>query len=71
MARIGPIAPGSMTDEMRTEWAILSAWRPPRDGMIGGPYDPWLRSPMMLHRLQGLGGFFWERTSLDRGLVEY
>ncbi len=69
--RLAPIAPGAMAPEMRREWEIVSAWRPPREGIVGGPYDAWLRSPELLHRLQGLGGFLWERTSLERGLLEY
>ena len=35
-----------------------------------GPFDPWLLNPELSHRLRGLGGMLWERTSLDRGIVE-
>ena len=45
--------------------------RPPRrDGKIGGPFDAWLLSPELSHRLRGLAVVLWERTTLDRGLVE-
>lgn len=70
--RLAPISEHSMSSEARKEWQLLTAWRAPgRDGLVGGPYDAWLRSPELLHRMQGLGRFFWERTDLDRGLVEY
>lgn len=38
---------------------------------MGGPYDAWLQNPELFHRLRGLGGMLWERTSLDRGIVEF
>ena len=63
--------PGTFTAEQRTEYESLLRSRKPRpDGTIGGPFDPWLLNPEMSHRLRGLGGMLWERTSLDRGLVE-
>jgi 4-carboxymuconolactone decarboxylase len=40
------------------------------DGSLGGPFDPWMTNPELFHRLTGLGGMLWTRTSLDRGLVE-
>ena len=53
------------------EYDSLARARKPRaDGMLGGPFDPWLLNPELSHRLRGLGGMLWERTSLDRGLVE-
>jgi 4-carboxymuconolactone decarboxylase len=58
-------------DATRTEYESLARARKPRpDGMLGGPFDPWLLNPELSHRLRGLGGMLWERTSLDRGLVE-
>ena len=61
--------PGTFTAEQRTEYESLLRSRKPRpDGTIGGPFDPWLLNPEMSHRLRGLGGMLWERTSLDRGL---
>ena len=40
------------------------------DGALGGPFDPWMTNAELFHRLTGLGGMLWTRTSLDRGLVE-
>ena len=63
--------PETFTDEERKEYDNLARGRQPRaDGSIGGPFDPWLLNPEMSHRIRGLGGMLWERTSLDRGIVE-
>lgn len=63
--------PNSFTPEERKEYESLLRARPARpDGSVGGPFDPWLLNPELSHRLRGLGGMLWERTSLDRGLVE-
>lgn len=63
--------PHTFSDEERKEYESLARARPPRpDGSVGGPFDPWLLNPELSHRLRGLGGMLWERTSLDRGLVE-
>jgi 4-carboxymuconolactone decarboxylase len=63
--------PDSFTAEERKEYENIIRARPARpDGMVGGPFDPWLLNPELSHRLRGLGGMLWERTSLDRGLVE-
>jgi 4-carboxymuconolactone decarboxylase len=63
--------PSTFTPEERTEYETFLRTRQPRpDGSLGGPFDPWLLNPELSHRLRGLGGMLWERTSLDRGLVE-
>ena len=63
--------PQTFTAEERSEYESLVRARKPRpDGSIGGPFDPWLLNPELSHRLRGLGGMLWERTSLDRGIVE-
>lgn len=63
--------PQSLSDEERSEYESLAANRRPRpDGSIGGPFDAWLLNGELSHRLRGLGGMLWERTSLDRGIVE-
>jgi 4-carboxymuconolactone decarboxylase len=65
------IDPGAYTPEQQREYDSLSRARPRRpDGSLGGPFDPWLLNPELSHRLRGLGGALWERTSLDRGIVE-
>ncbi|MDP7575430.1 MAG: carboxymuconolactone decarboxylase family protein, partial [Pseudomonadales bacterium] len=40
------------------------------DGQYGGPFDPWIRSPELAKRAVDFGGYVWERTTLDRGIVE-
>jgi len=63
--------PRTFTQEETKEYESLARARRPRpDGSLGGPFDPWLLNPELSHRLRGLGGMLWERTSLDRGLVE-
>lgn len=72
MTRLKPIPEEQMTPEQEKEWASLLRWRPPtRPGEMGGPFDAWLRSPEMSNQMRRLAGFFWERTSLDRGIVEF
>jgi 4-carboxymuconolactone decarboxylase len=44
--------------------------KPAANGALGGPFDPWMTNAELFHRLTGLGGMLWARTSLDRGLVE-
>ncbi len=41
-----------------------------QDGHIGGPFDPWIRSPELARRAAGIGDFFRFRTSLNRRIVE-
>lgn len=63
--------PASFTPEETKEYESLVRARKPRpDGSLGGPLNPWLLNPELSHRLRGLGGMLWERTSVDRGLVE-
>ncbi len=40
------------------------------DGSLGGPFDPWMTNGELFQRLNGLGNMLWNRTSLDRGLLE-
>jgi len=49
---------------------IAQMRRPGRDGTFGGPFDPWLRSPELARRTISFGNFLWERTTLDRRIVE-
>jgi 4-carboxymuconolactone decarboxylase len=63
--------PATFSDEERKEYENFTRARGARpDGSLGGPFDPWLLNPELSHRVRGLGGMLWERTSLDRGLVE-
>ena len=71
MSRLTTQIPDELNPEQRAEYDDLARTRPPReDGAIGGPFDAWLLSPELSHRLRGLAVLLWERTSLDRGLVE-
>jgi 4-carboxymuconolactone decarboxylase len=63
--------PDQLTPEQRAEYDDFLKKRKARaDGMLGGPFDPWLLNAELSKRLRGLGGMLWSRTSLDRGLVE-
>lgn len=73
MSRIGPLDPATMDDALRAEYDSLVRWRggtPPEGGMFGGPFDSWLRSPQLCHKMREFGGMLWNDTSLDRGIVE-
>lgn len=71
MSRLPSRSRDELTSEQRDEYDDLARTRTPRaDGTIGGPFDAWLLSPELSHRLRGLAVMLWERTSLDRGLVE-
>jgi 4-carboxymuconolactone decarboxylase len=71
MSRLTLRTRDELTPEQREEYDDLTRTRPPReDGWIGGPFDAWLLSPELSHRLRGLAVMLWERTTLDRGMVE-
>src|SRR5262245_62144501 len=71
MSRLTKLLPEQLTPEQRERHAEVAQMRPPRaDGQIGGPFDPWLRSPELSRRAMGLGDFIWQRTTLDRRLIE-
>jgi len=71
MSRLQPKKPDELTREQRERYDEVAKVRPPRpDGQIGGPFDPWIRSPELSRRAMGLGTFLWERTTLPRRLIE-
>jgi 4-carboxymuconolactone decarboxylase len=71
MNRQSPPDLAAFSAEQRKEYERFTQTRRPRaDGRLGGPFDPWMTNPELFHRLTGLGGMLWTRTSLDRGLVE-
>ncbi len=73
MTRLGPIPdPSTMDEAMKTEYESLVRFRKgaPPSGYWGGPYDPWFRSPELCHQMRVFGLWFWEKTSVDRGIVE-
>lgn len=73
MSRLGPIPdPATMDEATKAEYDSLVRFRKgaPPSGYWGGPYDPWFRSPELCHQMRTFGLWFWEKTSLDRGIVE-
>ncbi|MFV2090657.1 MAG: carboxymuconolactone decarboxylase family protein [Pseudomonadales bacterium] len=60
-----------LTEQQREQYDRIARGREPRqDGQFGGPFDPWIRSPELARRAYSFGGYVWERTTLDRGIVE-
>ena len=71
MTRQTPSDLDALSKEQREQRGrFLSARKPRADGSLGGPFDPWLTNSELFQRLTGLGNMLWNRTSLDRGLVE-
>ncbi len=71
MSRLTKRTRDELTPEQRAEYDNIVSGRSPReDGTLGGPFDVWLLSPEWSQRVRGLVGMLWERTTLDRGLVE-
>jgi len=71
MTRQSPPRLDTFTPEQKTERERFLRARTARpDGSLGGPFDPWMTNPEMFRRITGLGVMLWNRTSLDRGLVE-
>ena len=71
MTRQSPPVLAAFTPEQKAQYDRFAQGRRPRaDGSLGGPFDPWLTNPELFQRLTGLGNMLWNRTSLDRGLVE-
>ena len=71
MTRQTLVNPTTFADDQKAEYESFTRNRKPQaNGSLGGPFDPWLLNPELSRRLRGLGAMLWERTSLDRGLVE-
>ena len=71
MSRLTPKRPDDLTPEQRERHAEVAKLRPAGpDNQLGGPFDPWIRSPELSRRAMGLGNFIWERTTLERRLIE-
>lgn len=72
MSRLERKKYAELTDAQREAFDEVVANRPvrPVDGHIGGPFDVWIRSPELGHRLVGLGGFFRFRTTVERRYIE-
>ncbi len=71
MSRLSKKQREELTPEQQVQYDRIARFRRPGpDGQIGGPFDPWIRSPEVAERAVSLGNFIWERTTLDRRLVE-
>jgi len=71
MTRLINKKPEELTSEQRQQYERVGKFRKPgHDGSYGGPFDPWIRSPEVARRAVSFGNFIWERTTLDRRLVE-
>ncbi len=71
MSRLKKLRPEDLTEAQREQYERISRFRKPGpDGQLGGPFDPWVRSPEVAKRAVSLGNFIWERTTLERRLVE-
>jgi len=70
MSRLRPKPRQDLSPEQQEAYDRIAKERTPRaDGTIGGPFDPWIRSPELARRAVEFGRFLWERT-LPRRLVE-
>ena len=73
--RFPTIPPEQMTEAQRSLAAAIQggprAAVPGRDNSIGGPFNPWLRSPAVGNLLQQLGAELRFRTSLPAALNEF
>ena len=71
MTRQAPPNLAGFSAEQREQYERFTKNRKAQpNGALGGPFDPWLTNPELFQRLTGLGNALWNRTSLDRGLVE-
>ena len=73
--RFPRIAPEQLTPEQRALAAAIQggprAAVPGRDNSIGGPFNPWLRSPGVGDKLQALGAELRFRSSIPPALNEF
>lgn len=61
-----------LTPDQRAQHERIARFRTPgADGQFGGPFDPWVRSPELAQRAVSWGNFIWERTTLERRIVEF
>jgi len=71
MSRLSSKARDELNELQQAQYDNIAQGREPRaDGQLGGPFDPWIRSPELARRAYSFGGFIWERTTLQRGIVE-
>jgi len=71
MTRLAFKSPEEMTPEERGQFDRIGKFRKAlENSTYGGPFDPWIRSPEVARRAVSWGNMVWERTSVDRRLVE-
>lgn len=71
MSRLSKKTREELSEAQQEQYDRISESRQPReDGQFGGPFDPWIRSPELARRAWSFAGYVWERTTLDRGIVE-
>ena len=72
MSRLQRKTLDELTEEQKEVFDEIVANRPvkPVDGHIGGPFDIWLRNPVLGKQLVGLGSFFRFNTSVERRYIE-
>jgi 4-carboxymuconolactone decarboxylase len=71
MSRLITKSPDQLSPEQREQYDRIARFRAPGEGgALGGPFDPWVRSPELARRAVSFGTFIWERTTLDRRIVE-
>lgn len=71
MSRLVKKTRDELNDKQQEQFDRINKFRQPGDdGQFGGPFDAWIRSPELARRATSFGNFIWERTSLDRGIVE-
>ncbi len=70
-SRLSPLPVDQLTPEQQAQHERISRTRRAgADGQIGGPFDPWIRSPEVAQRAVSFGNFIWERTTIGRRIVE-
>jgi 4-carboxymuconolactone decarboxylase len=71
MSRLSVQTVEKLSPEHREAYERIAKVRSPSaSGRFGGPFDAWVRSPELSRRAMGFGSFLWERTTLDRRIVE-
>ena len=71
MSRLSKKGREELNELQQEQFDRIGKFREPGDdGQYGGPFDPWIRSPEMAKRAVDFAAYVWERTTLDRGIVE-
>lgn len=84
MARLDPLPPERMSAEQRSAYdrivssrsrptpneAVYSGLRPTPGARLGGPFEPWLRNPVLAEQLVAVGGTLRFGTTLPARLTE-